>query len=50
MGILTPNIAVMVLRNVVMSPFPTDGNFTNNIAKTFYKTVEAETEVRHMRI
>ncbi|KAI0436642.1 pyridoxal-dependent decarboxylase domain-containing protein [Xylaria telfairii] len=40
---------LMVLRNVVMSPFPTDGNFTNNLAKIFYKTVEAETEVVRQR-
>ncbi|KAI0407849.1 pyridoxal-dependent decarboxylase domain-containing protein [Xylaria palmicola] len=40
---------LMVLRNVVMSPFPTDGNFTNNLAKIFYDTVVAETEVVRKR-
>ncbi|KAF2971517.1 hypothetical protein GQX73_g2076 [Xylaria multiplex] len=40
---------LMVLRNVVMSPFPTDGNFTNNLAKIFYDTVAAETEVVRKR-
>lgn len=36
---------LMVLRNVVMSPFPTDGNFINRLADIFYRTVAAETEV-----
>lgn len=36
---------LMVLRNVVMSPFPTDGNFINRLADIFYKTVKDETEV-----
>ncbi|KAI1311839.1 pyridoxal-dependent decarboxylase domain-containing protein [Xylaria venustula] len=40
---------LMVLRNVVMSPFPTDGNFTNNLARIFYNTVAAETEVVRKR-
>ncbi|KAJ8112448.1 hypothetical protein ONZ43_g5395 [Nemania bipapillata] len=40
---------LMVLRNVVMSPFPTDGNFTNKLAKIFYDTVVAETEVVRKR-
>ncbi|KAK9779600.1 hypothetical protein SCAR479_03666 [Seiridium cardinale] len=31
---------LMVLRNVVMSPFPTDGNFINRLAEIFYKTVQ----------
>lgn len=38
---------LMVLRNVVMSPFPTDGNFISQLADIFYKTVEAETKVSH---
>ncbi|KAI3328115.1 pyridoxal-dependent decarboxylase domain-containing protein [Xylariaceae sp. AK1471] len=40
---------LMVLRNVVMSPFPTDGNFTNDLAKIFYRTVAEETEVVRKR-
>ncbi|TGJ78751.1 hypothetical protein E0Z10_g10012 [Xylaria hypoxylon] len=40
---------LMVLRNVVMSPFPTDGNFTNNLAQILYDTVAAETEVVRKR-
>ncbi|KAI1854573.1 hypothetical protein JX266_000691 [Neoarthrinium moseri] len=40
---------LMVLRNVVMSPFPTDGNFINRLAKTFYDTVEAKTKIVRKR-
>ncbi|KAI1498074.1 pyridoxal-dependent decarboxylase domain-containing protein [Biscogniauxia marginata] len=40
---------LMVLRNVVMSPFPTDGNFTNKLAEIFYDTVKAETEIVRKR-
>lgn len=39
---------LMVLRNVVMSPFPTDGNFINQLADIFYQTVAKETEVRFL--
>lgn len=37
---------LMVLRNVVMSPFPTDGNFISRLAQIFRQTVEKETQVR----
>ncbi|KAI1110545.1 pyridoxal-dependent decarboxylase domain-containing protein [Nemania sp. NC0429] len=40
---------LMVLRNVVMSPFPTDGQFTNKLAKILYDTVEKETEIVRKR-
>ncbi|KAI0427025.1 pyridoxal-dependent decarboxylase domain-containing protein [Xylaria sp. FL1042] len=40
---------LMVLRNVVMSPFPTDGNFTNDLAQVLYRTVAEETEVVRKR-
>ncbi|KAI1494277.1 pyridoxal-dependent decarboxylase domain protein [Biscogniauxia mediterranea] len=40
---------LMVLRNVVMSPFPTDGNFTNTLAKIFYDVVQRETEIVRKR-
>jgi hypothetical protein len=36
---------LMVLRNVVMSPFPTDGNFIRNLAKIFEEKVKEEAEV-----
>ncbi|KAI0602443.1 pyridoxal-dependent decarboxylase domain-containing protein [Biscogniauxia sp. FL1348] len=40
---------LMVLRNVVMSPFPTDGNFTNTLAEIFYDVVKRETEIVRKR-
>jgi hypothetical protein len=40
---------LMVLRNVVMSPFPTDGNFIGKLADIFRQTVERETEVVRKR-
>ncbi|KAI1269383.1 pyridoxal-dependent decarboxylase domain-containing protein [Xylariaceae sp. FL1019] len=40
---------LMVLRNVVMSPFPSDGNFTNDLASIFYDVVKKETEVVRKR-
>ncbi|KAK6080365.1 pyridoxal-dependent decarboxylase domain protein [Seiridium cupressi] len=40
---------LMVLRNVVMSPFPTDGNFINRLAEIFYKTVQEETIIVRKR-
>lgn len=40
---------LMVLRNVVMSPFPTDGNFIGQLAKIFKATVEKETAVVQKR-
>ncbi len=36
---------LMVLRNVVMSPFPTERSFIRNLAQIFYDRVEAETAV-----
>ncbi|KAF9872470.1 pyridoxal-dependent decarboxylase domain protein [Colletotrichum karsti] len=49
LGLDESNQDLMVLRNVVMSPFPTDGNFTNDLAQTFYDVVEKETEVVRKR-
>ncbi|KAK8085300.1 pyridoxal-dependent decarboxylase conserved domain protein [Apiospora hydei] len=40
---------LMVLRNVVMSPFPTDQNFIRKLAQTFYDVVERETEIVRQR-
>lgn len=40
---------LMVLRNVVMSPFPTDGNFISRLADIFRTTVERETEIVRKR-
>ena len=36
---------LFVLRNVVMSPFPTDGNFISKLAAEFRKVVEKEVKV-----
>lgn len=40
---------LMVLRNVVMSPFPTDGNFIGKLADIFRQTVIEETKVVRKR-
>ncbi|KAF6815192.1 hypothetical protein CSOJ01_03644 [Colletotrichum sojae] len=40
---------LFVLRNVVMSPFPTDRNFLDRLIDIFRVTVEAETEVVRKR-
>lgn len=40
---------LMVLRNVVMSPFPTDGGFISRLAGILRETVERETEVVRKR-
>ena len=37
--------SLFVLRNVVMSPFPTDGKFISKLATEFRKVVEKEVEV-----
>lgn len=37
---------LFVLRNVVMSPFPTEGNFVDKMVDVFRKVVEEEVEVR----
>ncbi|KAF4919982.1 putative L-tyrosine/L-aspartate decarboxylase [Colletotrichum viniferum] len=49
LGLAPSTQDLMVLRNVVMSPFPSDGNFTNDLAEEFKKVVEAETEVVRKR-
>ncbi|KAI0517404.1 pyridoxal-dependent decarboxylase domain-containing protein [Xylaria bambusicola] len=49
LGIEQSTQNLMVLRNVVMSPFPTDGNFTNDIAQKFFDIVAAEAEVVRKR-
>ena len=37
---------LFVLRNVIMSPFPTEGNFIGKMVDVFRKVVEEEVEVR----
>lgn len=45
LGLAPSKQDLMVLRNVVMSPFPTDQNFIRELAGIFYDVVEKETEV-----
>lgn len=45
LGLAPSTQDLMVLRNVVMSPFPTDQNFIRKLAATFYDVVAKETEV-----
>ncbi|KAK7754117.1 hypothetical protein SLS62_003963 [Diatrype stigma] len=40
---------LMVLRNVVMSPFPTERSFIRNLAQIFYDKVKEETEIVRKR-
>jgi glutamate/tyrosine decarboxylase-like PLP-dependent enzyme len=40
---------LMVLRNVVMSPFPTDGNFLRKLAQIFEEKVREEAEIVRKR-
>ncbi|KAJ0306665.1 hypothetical protein COL516b_004458 [Colletotrichum fioriniae] len=49
LGLEQSSLDLMVLRNVVMSPFPTDGNFTNQLADIFYDVVAKETEIVRKR-
>ncbi|KAI1431521.1 pyridoxal-dependent decarboxylase domain-containing protein [Xylaria sp. CBS 124048] len=49
LGLAPSSKNLMVLRNVVMSPFPTDGKFTNKMAKTLYDVATAEAEVVRKR-
>ena len=45
LGIERSYMDLMVLRNVVMSPFPTERNFISMLANIFRETVEREVEV-----
>ncbi|CAH0051282.1 unnamed protein product [Clonostachys solani] len=49
LGLQDSHQDLMVLRNVVMSPFPSDGNFLGKLAQIFRETVEKETEVVRKR-
>ncbi|VUC26346.1 unnamed protein product [Clonostachys rosea] len=49
LGLKDSHQDLMVLRNVVMSPFPSDGNFLGKLAQTFRETVEKETQVVRKR-
>ena len=45
LGLESSSTDLMVLRNVVMSPFPTDRNFIGNLARIFYDKVEGHVQV-----
>ncbi|KAK6840601.1 pyridoxal-dependent decarboxylase conserved domain protein [Apiospora arundinis] len=49
LGLAPSTQDLMVLRNVVMSPFPTDQNFIRDLAGIFYDVVEKETETVRQR-
>ncbi|KAK8120714.1 pyridoxal-dependent decarboxylase conserved domain protein [Apiospora kogelbergensis] len=49
LGLAPSKQDLMVLRNVVMSPFPTDQNFIRELAGIFYDVVEKETEIVRKR-
>ncbi|KAK7992840.1 pyridoxal-dependent decarboxylase domain protein [Apiospora saccharicola] len=49
LGLAPSTQNLMVLRNVVMSPFPTDQNFIRKLATTFYDVVAKETEIVRQR-
>lgn len=46
LGLELSQYSLFVLRNVVMSPFPTDKGFFRDMMKTFREVVEEEVEVR----
>jgi len=50
LGLAPSSEDLMVLRNVVMSPFPTDGNFTNELARILKDVIIEETEVCSTRL
>ncbi len=45
LGLRKDDLDLMVLRNVVMNPFPTENNFIGKLAGIFRKVVEEEVEV-----
>lgn len=45
LGLTPDNLDLFVLRNVVMSPFPTERRFIANLASVFQNVVEEEVEV-----
>ena len=47
LGLKSCTLDLFVLRNVVMSPFPTEGNFIGHLAATFKGIVEEEVKVNH---
>lgn len=45
LGLVQDEVSLFVLRNVLMTPFPTEGNFIDNMVNIFQDVVEKEVEV-----
>lgn len=45
LGLYQDDVDLVVMRNVVMSPWPTDGNFIAKLIGEFRKVLEEEVEV-----
>lgn len=45
LGLAQDEVSLFVLRNVLMTPFPTEGNFIDKMANIFREVVEKEVEV-----
>ncbi|KAL8897624.1 MAG: hypothetical protein Q9207_007122, partial [Kuettlingeria erythrocarpa] len=49
LGLAQDELSLMVLRNVLMTPFPTEGNFIDKMVRIFEEVVEREVEVCRKR-
>ncbi|CAL8576841.1 hypothetical protein XPA_002707 [Xanthoria parietina] len=49
LGLVQDEVSLFVLRNVLMTPFPTEGNFIDNMVNIFQDVVEKEVEVCRKR-
>ncbi|KAL8716503.1 MAG: hypothetical protein Q9225_006181, partial [Loekoesia sp. 1 TL-2023] len=49
LGLAQDELSLMVLRNVLMTPFPTEGNFIDKMVKIFQEVIEKEVEVCRKR-
>ncbi|KAL8729997.1 MAG: hypothetical protein Q9166_004320 [cf. Caloplaca sp. 2 TL-2023] len=49
LGLTQDELSLMVLRNVLMNPFPTEGNFIDKMVNIFQEVVEKEVEVCRKR-
>lgn len=45
LGLAQDELSLMVLRNVLMTPFPTEGNFIDKMVNIFQEVIEREVEV-----
>ncbi|KAL9026501.1 MAG: hypothetical protein Q9196_004837 [Gyalolechia fulgens] len=49
LGLAQDELGLFVLRNVLMTPFPTEGNFIDKMVKIFQEVIEKEVEVCRKR-